>query len=43
MLGFKPEETKKESRYYLRFHQTIKRAIDYNKKLYGEKMTKDGR
>ena len=42
MLGYKSEEASKEGRYYLRFHQTIKRAMNFNRELYGEKKGKDG-
>jgi hypothetical protein len=43
MLGYPSAETKKEGRYYLRFHQTIRRAMDFNQKLYGDKVGKDGK
>lgn len=41
MLGYHSEETQKEGRYYLRYHQTIKRAIDFNHELYGDAKGKD--
>jgi hypothetical protein len=43
MLGYHSDEATKPGRYYMRFHQTIKRAIDFNTKLYGEKTGKDGK
>jgi len=41
MLGYHSEESQKEGRCYLRFHQTIRRAMDYNRELFGNKKGKD--
>lgn len=43
MLGYQSEESQKEGRYYMRYHQTIRRAMDFNKELYGDKKGKDGK
>jgi hypothetical protein len=43
MLGYNSEEASKPQRYYLRFHQTVKRAIEFNRELYGDKKGKDGK
>ncbi len=43
MLGYQSEESKKEGRFYMRFHQTIKKAMDFNRELYGDKKGKDGK
>ena len=42
MLGYKSEEAGKDGRYYLRFHQTVRKAMNFNRQLYGDKTGKDG-
>ena len=43
MLGYKSEEGQKSTRYYLRFHQTIMRAIELNRQIYGDQVGKDNK
>lgn len=43
MLGFVAQDTKKANRYYLRFHQTIARALLFHKEVCGETKGKDNK
>ncbi len=44
MLGSEEKpEIQKSNRYYLRFHNSISRAIDLNKQIFGDKVGKDGK
>jgi hypothetical protein len=44
MLGEEEKkEIEKQDRFYLRYHNSISRAIELNKLIFGDKVGKDGK
>lgn len=43
MLGVVQEEAKSANRFYLRYHNSISRAIELNQEIFGNSVGKDGK
>lgn len=43
MLGVVHKEAKSNNRFYLRYHNSISRAIELNQEIFGSSVGKDGK